>query len=74
MASHVTSPFYEEIDAIIGTQATSSPVKLLESSHAASPETLDLSSHEHCEMMMLETWSLPLASLSPLTYQLTESL
>ena len=46
--------FNEEIDAIIGIRTASSPAILLESSGATSPEALDLSACEHCEMLMLE--------------------
>ena len=46
--------FNEEIDAIIGIRTASSPAILLESSGATSPETLDLSARQRCEMLMLE--------------------
>ena len=49
-------PFYKEINANIhvGTRAAFSPAMLLESSRVTSPETLDLSCREHCEMLILE--------------------
>ena len=46
--------FCEEIDVIIGIRAASSPVILFESCRAMSMETLDLTSCEHCEMLMPE--------------------
>ena len=45
-------PFFEEIDAILGTRASSSPVVLLESS-TASPSIIDLSSSKYILIILI---------------------
>lgn len=53
--ARTTCPFYEELDAILGTQAAFSPGVLLESSITI-PTTLDLSSRKCMQIMELNCY------------------